>query len=106
MNWIFLAGAILSEVSATLSLKLASAGRNRWYPVVVLGYIASFVFLTGALRGGLPLGVAYGIWSATGVALAAVLSHLLFKEPLTRLMGLGMVLIMGGVLLIELGSAH
>ncbi|MFC6258329.1 QacE family quaternary ammonium compound efflux SMR transporter, partial [Kocuria oceani] len=43
---------------------------------------------------------------AAGVALTAVAGRLLFGEPLSRLMVLGIALIMGGVLLIELGAAH
>jgi small multidrug resistance pump len=54
----------------------------------------------------MPLGVAYGIWAAAGVALTAVIGRLLFKEPFTWLMGLGILLIVGGVLCIELGAAH
>jgi len=51
----------------------------------------------------LPIGVAYGIWAATGVALTAVLGRVLFREPLTRLMLGGIGLIIVGVLLVELG---
>lgn len=57
------------------------------------------------LAEGVPLGVAYGIWAAAGVAIMAVLSKILFKEPLNWLMGLG-ILIVGGVLHFELGAAH
>ena len=53
----------------------------------------------------MPVGVAYGIWSATGVALTAVLAKILFDEPFTWLMGLGVVAIAGGVLLIEIGAS-
>jgi small multidrug resistance pump len=52
----------------------------------------------------MAIGVAYGIWAASGVALTAVAAHILFREPFTRIMGLGIVLIAGGVLLIELGA--
>ena len=52
------------------------------------------------------IGVAYGIWTAVGVALTAVLSRCLFDEPLTRTMLLGIGLIATGVVLLELGSAH
>ncbi|MFC9248293.1 DMT family transporter [Streptomyces sp. NPDC057136] len=108
MNWIFLAGAILSEVAATLSLRMASqdTGSKKWFPAVGAGYLAAFAFLTLALQGGLALGVAYGIWAATGVALTALASRVLFKEPLTKVMGLGIALIVTGVLFIELGAAH
>ncbi|MBG6183088.1 multidrug transporter EmrE-like cation transporter [Arthrobacter sp. CAN_A214] len=61
---------------------------------------------TLTLTSGRPLGIAYGIWAAAGVTLTAIISRFLFKEPLTWLMGLGIILIVGGVLLIEVGPAH
>ena len=70
------------------------------------GYLGAFAMLTLALKEGLGLGIAYGIWSAGGVAVTAIASRLLFGEPLTRTMVAGIVLIMAGVLLVELGSAH
>ena len=107
MSGIYLLAAIASEVTGTLSLKLASDGRGlRWYGVVITGYLAAFAMLTATLKAGLPLGVAYGIWSAGGVAVTAIASRLLFGEPLTRTMVAGIALIMAGVLLVELGSAH
>lgn len=101
--WLLLAGAIGSEVTSSLSLK-AAIDRPGWYAVVVVGFLAAFTFLALALREGMALGVAYGIWGALGVALTAVLGAVLFGEPLTALMGAGIVLIMGGVVTIELGS--
>lgn len=105
MGPVLLAGAILAEVGGTLALRAASAGRRAWYLPVAVGYAVSFVLLSAALAYGVPLGVAYGIWSAVGVALTAVASRVLFKEPLTLLMSGGIVLIIGGVLLIELASS-
>lgn len=106
MTWAFLAAAIAIEVASTLCLRLAALGRRRLYLVVVLGYAAAFVCLSGALAQGMAIGVAYGIWTAVGICLTAVLSRLLFEEPMTRLMLVGIGLIIGGVLLIEAGSAH
>ena len=107
MSGVYLVAAIASETTGTLSLKLASDGKGlRWYGVVMVGYLTAFAMLTLALTEGLPLGVAYGIWSAGGVAVTAMASRLLFGEPLTRTMVVGIVLIMAGVLPVELGSAH
>ena len=107
MSGLYLAAAIASETTGTLSLKLASDGRGlRWYGLVMAGYLGAFALLTLALKEGLALGVAYGIWSAGGVAVTAIASRLLFGEPLTRTMVVGIALIMAGVLLVELGSAH
>jgi small multidrug resistance pump len=105
MAYLFLIGAIFTEVAGTVSLRLAVDNR-RWYGGVAVGYLVAFVMLTLTLANGLPLGIAYGIWAAAGVALTAIISKFLFNEPLTWLMGLGIVLIMGGVLLIEIGAAH
>ena len=103
VGWLFLVAAILSEVSGTLSLRMATRGKAIWYLPVGVGYLVAFTMLALALGDGVPLGVAYGIWAAAGVALTAVASRILFKESLTWLMGLGIVLIVGGVLLIEVG---
>lgn len=100
--WLYLVGAIIFEVFGTISLRLA-VDKKRWYVGVVAGYIIAFSLLAVTLANGLPLGVAYGIWAAAGVALTAILSKVLFNEPLTRVMIFGIVLIIGGVLLIEIG---
>lgn len=109
MNWLrhsahgALFAAIVCEVAATLSLK--GALTHPWLiAVVALGYGASFVLLALTLRRGMAVGVAYGIWGATGVVLTALLSVVIFGEAITPLMGLGMALIILGVALVELGS--
>ncbi|MBG6192383.1 small multidrug resistance pump [Arthrobacter sp. CAN_A212] len=105
MAYLFLIGAIIFEVAGTVSLRLA-VDDKRWYGAVVVAYLVAFTMLALTLAGGLPLGVAYGIWAASGVALTAMIGRFLFKEPFTWLMGLGIILIIGGVLLIELGATH
>ena len=106
MMWLLLTAAILSEVSATLCLRVASQGKSIWYAAVGAGYLLAFTLLSLTLDQGMSLGVAYGTWAAAGVALTAVGSRILFKEHLTPVMTLGLGLIIAGVLLIELGAAH
>jgi small multidrug resistance pump len=93
-------------VTGTLALRAATTGRRAWYAVVAVGYLGAFAALSLTLSAGLPLGIAYGIWAAVGVALTAVASHVLFDEPLTAVMGAGIALIAAGVLLVELGAGH
>jgi small multidrug resistance pump len=104
MAWVFLVVAIFSEVGATLSLRAATGGRWLWYFPVGVGYVAAFAFLSIALEHGVALGVAYGVWTAVGVALTAVASRLLFHEPFTWIMAVGIALIMVGVLLVDIGA--
>ncbi len=102
-KWLLLITTILTEVSATLSLR-AALDHPAWYIVVVGGYLAAFTALSFVLREGMGLGVAYGIWGATGVVLTAVFATALFGDPLTATMGVGIALVIGGVLCVELGS--
>jgi small multidrug resistance pump len=103
--WWTLAGAILIEVFATLALRASDGFRNRvWLAPVVLGYLVAFYLLWLTLGLGMPVGIAYGVWTACGVALVAVIARFLFREPLTWVMVLGIALIVGGVLTIEMGA--
>ena len=104
-NWALLLGAIVTEVTGTLSLRAAQE-HTVWLVVVVVGYVASFFFLSRVLRGGMPVGVAYGIWGALGTAATAILGTVIFGDPFTTPIVLGIGLIIAGVLLVEFGSRH
>ncbi|GFG48841.1 QacE family quaternary ammonium compound efflux SMR transporter [Mycolicibacterium agri] len=104
--WTALVAAILFEVAATLSLRASEGFRKRiWIIPVTIGYLASFYLLWLTLRLGMHVGVAYGVWTACGVAMVAIAARFLFREPLTWLMGLGIALIVAGVLTIEMTGA-
>lgn len=104
--WVALAGAIIFEVIGTVGLRASEGFRHRiWIIPVTVGYVASFYLLWLTLRLGMHVGIAYGVWTACGVALVAVAAKVLFDEPLTWLMGLGIALIIAGVLTIEMVGA-
>ena len=100
---LWLSGAIIAEVSATLSLR-QSTQHPSWIVTVVVGYTVAFACLGMTLRSGMALGVAYGIWGAVGIAATALVAWLLFAEPLTPRMVVGLGLIVCGVVLVEVGS--
>jgi len=107
MPWLFLAGAILSEVVATTFLKL-SEGFTRIVPsiVVVVGYLAAFGLLSQSLTRGMNLGIAYGVWAAAGVALVAIVGAVFLGESMTWVQVGGIALVIAGVLALELGAQH
>lgn len=106
MMWLTLAGGILLEVLSTLGMRASDGFRQKvWIAPVVIGYVASFALISWTLSLGMPVGVAYGVWSACGVALVALLAKVLFGEALTPVMVAGIVLIIAGVLTIELSGA-
>ncbi|MBB5917707.1 small multidrug resistance pump [Nocardia transvalensis] len=107
MTFLLLVLAIACEVSATVSLKL-SEGFTKLVPsvVVVAGYAGAFFFLSQALKRGMAIGVAYGVWSAIGVAAVAIIGALFLDEGLTLVQVGGIGLVILGVLALELGAAH
>lgn len=97
--------AIALEVMATLSLRAAEGFTHPlWLILVAIGYSGSLWLLSIVLDRGMPVGVAYGIWSAIGVVATAVLSTVLFGELLGPVQIIGVGVIVVGVLLVELGS--
>lgn len=106
MSYLLLAGAILTEVIATVSLSLSN-GFTRLLPslVVIVGYTSSFTLLSFALARGLPLAIAYAIWAGVGVSLVAVIGVVLLGNNLTWTQAGGIVAVVAGVTMIELGAA-
>lgn len=101
-KWVILGGAIVLEVAATLALR-ATVDNSWWAVLTVAGYLGAFVALSALLRMGVPIGVVYGIWAAAGVALTAILGTVLFAEPFTPLIGLGIATVIAGIVLVETG---
>ncbi len=106
MAWILLIGAIAAEVTATSALK-QSAGFTRLVPTLVVGagYLLSFGLLALAVKE-LQISVAYAIWSGVGTAAITVIGMYAFDEPLTAAKGAGLLLIIGGVVVLNLSGTH
>lgn len=103
-NYVFLAIAIVFEVIATSSLK-ASEQFTKLTPSILtlVGYAAAFYFLSLTLRG-IPVGIAYAIWSGAGIVLVTLIAATLYKQIPDWPAIVGMALIIAGVLFINLFS--
>jgi small multidrug resistance pump len=106
MGYVFLAAAIAAEVAATTAMKY-SEGFSRLGPSLVtfLGYVVSFVLLAKTLKS-VSIGTAYAIWSGAGTAAIAMIGLVLFGEGLGLARIAGIALIIGGVVVLNLGGAH
>lgn len=104
-SWLLLSGAIASEIVGTLALR-AAVDHWAWVGLVVAGYVTAFFLLGLVLRAGMGIAVAYGVWAALGVALTAIFGNVLFGEPLNLLTTLGIGLIIGGVVIVQVGAQH
>ena len=96
--------AVLSEVTATTALKFSEGfTRLGLSIVVVLGYGVSFYLLSLSLKV-IPIGVAYALWSGIGIVLTVIAGMILWREPLDWARVVGIALIIGGILVINMFS--
>ena len=96
-SWLYLTGAILLEVAGTSCMKL-SQGFTKLIPSILIFvfYGLSFVGLTIALKK-IDVSIAYAVWAGIGTALIAGIGMFYFKEPLTLVKVLSILLIIAGV---------
>lgn len=107
MPYVFLLVAIAFEVFATSLLK-ATAGFTRLLPTAVClaAYAASFLALAWAVKHQLPVGLAYAMWSGLGTAAIVAIGVVFLREPVSAQKVLGVLLVVGGVAVLNLGGAH
>ena len=98
------AADIALEVAGTTMLQ-ASQQFTRVWPTAGMAvcYGLAFYLLTIALKQ-MPVGLAYAIWSGLGVVLISIIGLFLFKQKLDVPAIVGLVMIVGGVVVINLFS--
>ena len=97
MHCVILLIAGLFEISWAVGLKY-SHGFTQLIPsvITIVCMIASFYFLALALKS-LPLGTAYAIWTGIGTLGTVIFGIILFKEPVTAVRLLCILLILSGI---------
>lgn len=107
MGYLYLFLAIVFELAGTMLLKFTD-GFTRLFPTAgcIAAYAACFFFLSKSLHT-VPLSIAYATWCALGIVAATVIAVWLFRESITPLGILGLVLVVVGVVLLNLyGGTH
>ena len=104
MAYILLALAIVSEVTGSTFL-VKSEGFTQLVPsiLVVVFYVISFYLLSQVIKT-IPLGVAYAIWGGVGIVLTALIGFLMFRQSLDLAALIGIALIIGGVIVMNIFS--
>jgi small multidrug resistance pump len=107
MSWILLLLGILSEVLGTTSMKM-SEGFTRPIPsiFIFIFYGLSLTLVTLALKQ-IDVSIAYSIWSGLGTAIIATIALIYFKEPISLVKILSILMIIGGVIGLNIsGGTH
>jgi small multidrug resistance pump len=104
-SWLILSAAIVCEVVATMMMELSqSLTRWRWVPPMLLFYVLALLGLALALRT-LEVGIAYAVWAGAGTLLIAMLGVIFFKESMSMMKMLSMVLVIAGIVGLNLADS-
>ncbi|ORB86128.1 QacE family quaternary ammonium compound efflux SMR transporter [Mycobacterium kansasii] len=107
MAYLFLMCAIFAEVVATTLLKNTEGFTRLWPTVACLaGYAVAFALLALSISRGMQTDVAYALWSAIGTAAIVLIAVLFLGSPLSLPKVLGVGLIIGGVVTLNIAGAH
>lgn len=98
MAWIALIVAGLLESCWAVGLKYTDGFRKPVPSIIVIVGIAASMFLLGWAARTLPIGTAYAVWVGIGALGAAVGGMILFREPVTPLRVLFLVLLLVSII--------
>lgn len=97
MGNLFLVLTILAETGAVIYMKLSAGFQHTLYTIIAFVlYGLSFLFLTLALKY-LPTGIANAIWAGASTILVVLLGVLIFKEKLSILQIVSLMLVVAGL---------
>jgi small multidrug resistance pump len=98
MSWLFLTLAIVLEVGGTTCMKL-SEGFSRLTPSVLIFVFYGFSFAAFAIAlKRIDLSFACAVWAGLGILLIGAIGILYFREPISALKVISMILIVAGVI--------
>lgn len=105
MEWINLLIAGVFEIAWAIGLKY-SVGLTKPIPsvITIITMLLSFYFLALAVKN-LPIGMSYAIWTGIGTVGTAILSIILFKEPVNAIKIICIGLILSGITGLKLISS-
>lgn len=104
--WILLGFTIVIEVIGSNCIK-ASNGFTKPLPTVIaIGAFVIALYLLSIITKTLPLGIVYAVWSGVGIVLTTLVAMFVFGQKPDLPSVIGMALIIGGVLVINLFSNH
>jgi small multidrug resistance pump len=105
MPYVLQAAAIAAEVAGTTAMEYSEGFSRLWPSLITLaGYAVAFTLLARALMS-MSVGTAYAIWSGVGTAAVAAIGMVFMGEAANAARLAGIVLIIAGVALLNLGGA-
>lgn len=102
--WLLLGVAIAGEITAAIALRF-SDGFTKPIPTVLalVAFGTAFYTVSVAMKT-LPVSIAYPVWAGAGTAGVALLGVVALREPASVRKGVGVIMIVAGIVLLNLAS--
>ena len=106
MKWILIAIAILSELGGSTCMKLSN-GFSNLYPSILtfVFWGISFSIFIFALKH-FDLSFLYALWGGLGILLVSVIGMTYFKEPVTLMKIISILIIVVGVVMLNISEVR
>jgi small multidrug resistance pump len=104
--WVLLLGAIGVEVAATAALPRTQSFRDPLWTALVLGGYAVSIWLLAVVIRHIPVSVTYAVWAGLGTAGIALVGVVFLGEGWDLLKSVALLMIIGGVVVLNLHGAH
>lgn len=102
MAYLYLLGAIIFEVTATLLLPLSKNFTKPFLSIgILISYSISFYLLTYAIKG-IPIAIAYSTWAGLGILLIALFGFIFYHQSIQWQSLVGLILIILGVTIVNI----
>lgn len=104
LAWLLVGASVVAEVVGTVALKY-SDGFSKVLPsgAAATCYALAIWLMAVAMRH-LEMGITYAVWAGCGTAATALVAIALFGEPLGTVKALGLFCVIGGVVMLNVGS--
>lgn len=104
IEWIYLIVAGLLEPCWVIALEKSERFRNVKWTLALIVFMVVSLYLLSLSMGEIPVGTAYAIWSGIGAIGTLVAGIILYKEPVTYVRMVLIVLLIIGIVGIQLTS--
>ncbi len=95
----------LSRIGVGTTFLVKSEQFTRFVPTLIMAvlYAISFYLLTQTIKT-IPIGIAYALWGGLGIVLTSLVGLFFFKQTLDTAAIIGIAMIVGGVVVMNLLS--
>lgn len=102
--WWLVAVSVIAEVGGTVALKHSDGLTRPFTAGAAVACYGLAIWLMAVAMRQLDMGITYAVWAASGTAVTALLGYLFFGEQMGSMKTMGLVCVVVGVVLLNLGE--